>query len=100
MSRKREPVAVTVAEGGVLVKHTDDVALASRLARLALAADYYDDCEAVYLHKPDLGCARVIWCRIGGVLPGSLGEGEGWSWQYHYADGPGRGAFRAVEFIR
>lgn len=100
MSNERKPVAVTVAEGGVLVKHTHDVDLAARLARLALAADYYDDCAAVYLHKPDLGRSRAIWCRIGGILPGSLGEAEGWAWQYHYADGPGRGAFRAVEFVR
>jgi hypothetical protein len=90
--RRREPEAVLV-EGGVLVKHTHDVEVAERLARAAVAQQN-DVPEAEVTLTPPL----VIWCWIGGVLPGSIGEAEGWGWQYHHADGPRRGVFRAVEF--
>ncbi len=96
MSRQRQPDAVTLADcGGVLVKHTEDVDLAARLAREAIVDDRggLESDEEVWLAEP-----RVIWCRILGRLPGSLAEAEGWGWEYRTSAGPGRGVFRAVEF--
>lgn len=98
---KREPVAVMLAEGEVLVKHTHDLELAEQLARAALAEENLmpDECTpealaAFRLGKPVVGYFRIVNC-----LPGSYGEGEGWSWELHKARGPGRGAFPAVEFM-
>jgi hypothetical protein len=92
MTRKREPVAVVLTDGGVLVKHTHDIKLATRLADEALAAEYGRPCTVVG--------GRAIWCRITHCLPNSWGAGEGWRWAYHYATGPGRGVFPAVEYLR
>lgn len=101
-NRKREPVAVTLAEGGVLVKHTDDVDLADRLARELLITD--QDIDRDELTEQEyaglLPTGRPIWCRILGRLPGSLAEAEGWAWEYRHVSGPGRGVFQAVEYVR
>lgn len=91
--KKREPEPVALAEGGVLVKHCDDVALAERLAR-SFAARENDVCPGDIHHKR----GRRMSVRIMGALPGSLAEAEGWAWEYRETS-PGRGAFRAVEFL-
>jgi hypothetical protein len=98
---KREPVAVMLAEGEVLVKHTHDVEMAERLARAALAEENLsaDERTPEALAGFRLGKPIVGWFRIVNCLPGSYGEGEGWAWALHKASGPGRGAFPAVEFL-
>lgn len=95
MTRKREPEALPLTEGGWLVKHTHDLDLAARLVRAGLVKEEgltEDEAAAVKLDP------RPIWCRILGALPGSCAEAEGWGWEYRHASGPARGAFRAVEF--
>lgn len=99
MSTPRKPVAEPLAEGGVLVKHTHDVHVAADLAGALVAWQYYEEFGEVYLRKVRWQRARPIWCRILGILPGSLGAAEGWAWEYCTTNGPGRGAFRAVEFL-
>jgi hypothetical protein len=91
--RKRDPEAVLIADGGVLVKHTHDLELATRLARTALTSEAAAEDE---VHVP---VGRAIWCRIMGCLPNSYGAWEGWAWHYDHAPGPARGVFPAVEFL-
>jgi hypothetical protein len=88
--KKREP-EVKELDGGFLVKHCDDAELAAALVRKWAGENDV---------RIDPREGKVIWCRILGRLPGSLAEAEGWAWEYRYAEGPGRGVFRAVEFVQ
>jgi hypothetical protein len=91
---KRAPEVVEIDEGGVLVKHCDNIEEAERLARTFMAKEYDQRPNEVRLPA-----ARVIWCRIIHCLPNSEGaQAEGWSWMYQSCKGPGRGIFRAVAF--
>jgi hypothetical protein len=94
MSRKKTPVALCLEDGIVLVKHTHDVDLATKLAKQAYAEGSDWSPGDILLSKPN-----VIWCRIINALPGSHAEDEGWSWSYAAAPGPNRGVFPAVEFL-
>ena len=96
MGRKREPEAIYLAEGGVLVKHTHDVEQAEQLARKAIAEEnglLPEEAAAV-----KVGTARAMWARIIPCLPNSYGAAEGWAWEYRPAQEGAPGAFRAVEF--
>lgn len=98
--RKRDPQAVLISGGeAVLVKHCDDVEVARPIAAALLwheageGPDYNPD-------EFDPGRGSVIWCRIFGALPNSWAAVDGYRWSYDRADGPARGVFRAVEFLR
>lgn len=94
-------MAVLMAEGEVLVKHTHDLELAEQLARTLLAEENLESDERTpeALAAFRLGTSIVGHFRVVPCLPGSYGEGEGWAWELHRARGPGRGAFPAVEFL-
>lgn len=90
---KREPEVVETDEGGVLVKHCDNIEEAERVARRFLAEDLGRRPNEVRLPG-----ARVIWCRIVHCLDNSHGSAEGYTWMYQACREPGRGIFRAVAF--
>ena len=99
MTRKREPQAVLISRGeAVLVKHCDDIEVARPLALAALDEEYGEG--PGHYDVDDLGRVSVIWCRIFGALPNSWAAADGYRWSYGRADGPARGVFRAVEFLR
>jgi hypothetical protein len=92
MPRRREPSVVEIDECGLLVKHTHDVELATKLARewVERSEDYGD--------LP--GPARCVWVRIITALPSSWAAGEGYAWRIEPGEPGERGVFRAVQFYR
>ncbi|GAA0897833.1 hypothetical protein [Pseudonocardia zijingensis] len=99
--RKRQPEAMYLDGGSVLVKHTHDVELADRLAREAIVEHELfgeaTDEERAEICLPD---PLQRWVRIINALPGSYAEAEGWGWECR-RDQPGRrGVFPAVEYLR
>jgi hypothetical protein len=98
------PTVLPLAEGGYLVKHTDDVDKARWLVQKWVARDQYGDDFKQHLtpaqvREISVGKARPIYCRITPCLPSSYGAREGWAWSYHCTDGPGKGVVKAVEFL-
>lgn len=111
MTRKREPVAELGYEDFRIVRHTHDVELADRLMRDKILAE--EGCQQQYMaamagtpHTCSDECRALVvvgkpvqvWARVAPCLPGSYGDSDGWAYTFHYANGPGPGAFRAVEF--
>jgi hypothetical protein len=118
MSRKPEPVAEIGADDYLIVRHTHDVQLATKLMRAKLAASW-DGCPAwessvttkgvdyVRLSHPctekclesiNPGTPRQAWIRVIPCLDNSFGAAEGWEFEYRDAEPHSRGAFPAVVF--
>jgi hypothetical protein len=100
VTRKRDPEAVLISDGDiVLVKHCDNIDVARPIAAALLRHEEGEGPEH-NLAEFDPGPGTVIWCRIFGALPNSWAAADGYRWHYDRAAGPGRGVFRAVEFLR
>ena len=110
MSRKREPYADVCEDGYRIVRHTHDVELAREMLRVAELKAYgcpggsdFAFCENVSDPGPNCphltirSAGRPIYTRITRVLPNSPLSDE-YAYLYKECAGPGRGAFKAVEF--
>jgi hypothetical protein len=100
MTHKREPVAEIGAEDYLIVRHTHDVDLATRLMRAKLIEEYVREMGALADddYAPDPGKGRPEWIRIVPALPNSYAAAEGWEFTYATAKPHSSGAFPAVVF--
>lgn len=128
MTRKEFAVD-SMAEGEILVRGTLDPMEALKLlfedgmfcaeihdmlGGVARTGKYWHEASQTRVEglvDPDAVGAFADWChgklrdarsgyyRKVNCLESSYGAGEGWRWALHEAPGPGRGAFKAVEFL-